>query len=153
DGTVRRWGLASQQEMPVGDAATGVVARSPDGAVLASVGAKGTIALFDSARGAALRTLAGNPARYVGLAFRPDGRTLAASGNDLSIQLWDVATGRLLRQWSWPKGKDPHTNANDLAFSPDGRILATAVFRANAVILWDTATGERLVQLVHESVR
>jgi RNA polymerase sigma factor (sigma-70 family) len=153
DGTVRRWDLASGREKPVGEAANGVVAQSPDGAILASEAAKGAIELRSATSGAPLRTLSGNPAGFARLEFSPDGAVLAASGNNLSIQLWQVSTGRLLRQWSWPKGKDPHTDANDLAFSPDGRILATAVFRDHSVFLWDTATGEQLAQLPHQMVR
>lgn len=37
--------------------------------------------------------------------------------------------------------------ATRLAFSPDGRLLATASFRTNAIKLWETATGRELRNL------
>jgi len=37
--------------------------------------------------------------------------------------------------------------ATRLAFSPDGRLLATATFRTNTIKLWETATGRELRDL------
>ena len=37
--------------------------------------------------------------------------------------------------------------ATRLAFSPDGRLLATATFRSNTIKLWETATGRKLRDL------
>jgi RNA polymerase sigma factor (sigma-70 family) len=151
DGSIRRWDTATGQQKPVTtDAATGTSAWSPVGGVLAWEGDGGVLHLGDAATGKKLRTLAGNPAGFSRLTFSPDGATLAAGGNDLSVQLWQVASGQLLRQWSWPKGKDPHACVNDLAFTPDGTMLATAGFRSQEVLLWDVRTGARLARAPHE---
>ncbi|MBI1918109.1 MAG: WD40 repeat domain-containing protein [Planctomycetes bacterium] len=156
DGTVRRWDVATGKERPVADSYSGDVrvACSPDGARLASAGGA-TVHVWEAATGKRLHALEGNPAGVSALAFSPDGRTLAAGGG-LSAHLWDAATGKLLRQWSWPKGPDPHACVDDLAFTANGRTLATVVSRAHPtgqVLLWDTPSGRELGRLLHAEVR
>lgn len=71
------------------------------------------------------------------IAFSPDGRTFAR-GHITSIGLFSAATGEKLR--NLPGG------ARSLAFSEDGRFLASA--DANGRIhLWDATTGAKLLQL------
>jgi WD40 repeat protein len=153
DGSIRRWDTSTWKEKPVvTDTATGTMARSPTGSTVVWEGDGGILHVGDAATGKKHRTLIGNPAGFSDLAFSPDGSILAAGGNDLSVQLWDVAAGKLLRQWSWPKGKDPHTCVERLAFTPDGKLLATASFRSHEVVLWDVQTGERRGRVPHEEV-
>jgi RNA polymerase sigma factor (sigma-70 family) len=83
------------------------------------------------------------------VALSPDGKRLAASSADRTVQLWDVASGRVLRSF---KGhvQAPHY----LAFSPDGKLLATGSggvlgqgSELDGLRLWDTATGKELAKL------
>jgi RNA polymerase sigma factor (sigma-70 family) len=154
DGTVRRWEVASGKELPVADGYSGgvAVAFAPDGTRLASA-SDAPIHIWDASTGRRLRVLKGDPAGTTYLAFSPNGRTLAAGGVGLTVHLWDAATGNLLRKWHWPKGKNPSAYVDNLMFSPDSRVLATAVFRANQVLLWDVASGQRQLSLNHEMVR
>jgi RNA polymerase sigma factor (sigma-70 family) len=153
DGSIRRWDTTTWREKLVTpDTATGAVARSPAGPIVVWEGDGGVLHVGDATTGKKHRTLTGNPAGFSDLAFSPDGSILAAGGNDLSVQLWDMAAGKLLRQWSWPKGKDPHTCVERLAFTSDGKILATVSFRSNEVVLWDVKTGERRGQVQHKEV-
>jgi WD40 repeat protein len=123
------------------DSAQGVasLARSPDGATLATGGYDGLIRLWRFADGSAIRTLGetGGPAWTV--AFSPDSRTLASAGEERAVRLWDVASGALRHRLTG------HTlNIWTLAFSPDGTRLASGSFD-RTVKLWDPAGG-RLVR-------
>jgi len=133
---------------------------SPDGRTLTSAGTDGTIKLWDAASGQLQRTLNGHFGDVASVAFSPDGRTLTSAGTDGTIKLWDVTSGRLQRTLT-PAGTDDTINkpwnvtsgrlqrtltgqSNDfafVAFSPDGRMLASAGFHGIAK-LWDAASGE-----------
>jgi WD40 repeat protein len=74
------------------------------------------------------------------VAFSPDGTTLSARSADGTIYFWDVATGRLDPDRIVDAGSEGSPNCL-LAFSPDGRTLATASTWADAVILIDVKSG------------
>jgi serine/threonine protein kinase/dipeptidyl aminopeptidase/acylaminoacyl peptidase len=70
--------------------------------------------------------------------FSPDGSILASGEMDGRIRLISLATGGI-REIPAPAGR-PETGA--LAFSPDGRLLATGHSASDGKIrLWDVATG------------
>lgn len=71
------------------------------------------------------------------LAFSPCGRYLASGTwwkkglEQMSIHLWEVATGENVHTfWGHP------TDIHDLAFSPDGELLASGSYDAT-ILLWD----------------
>ena len=130
------------------------VAFSPDSKTLAV--ADFGVHLFDTATGKLKRRLGEEPkgdtaARHPDLemtacravAFSPDGKLLATGASRWNKQgLWNVATGEYLRPLLLPK-KEP---IDDLAFSPDGTILAAAVAE-DYVQLFDPTTGNHLNRL------
>ncbi|MEV0665726.1 protein kinase [Actinomadura luteofluorescens] len=75
------------------------------------------------------------------VALTADGRTVAAGGLDSTITLWDAATGRVLRtikKTGW---------VSALAFSPDGRSMASSCSTPGLLLVWDAATGRLRVNV------
>jgi WD40 repeat protein len=62
---------------------------------------------------------------------------LAVGVIDGTVRLLDVKSGNIVQVLKYPGETDIH----DLAFSPDGKYLATGG-RVTAVILWDVTSGE-----------
>ncbi len=137
--------------------ASATISFSPDGRILASSSGFGApITLRDTNTGQELRALKTQFSVSVySMAWSSDGRRLASAhwgmkGNiadpkaadsfsmddiTFSIKLWDAQTGNELN--SLPG----HSNfVNTLAFSRDGRLLASGSFDST-IKLWDTTTG------------
>src|SRR5262249_2739905 len=58
------------------------------------------------------------------------------------VTLWDVGSGEVSRSW-----QGPQSGIYGIAFSPDGRFLATGGNeRDSSVIVWERATGGKLAQ-------
>jgi Tol biopolymer transport system component len=98
------------------------VAISPDGRMVASCGADGSIVLLDAASGQELRTLTGHRDEVGQVLFSPDGQRLASLSNDGTVRLWDVATGEA--ELTFTHG-DP---VFYMAYSPGGRWIAYSTY-------------------------
>jgi WD40 repeat protein len=148
DGTVKVWNVATGASAGTltGHAdQDSNLALSPDGKVLAvsTASARGfaTVKLWTVATGTLTTTITGNGAAY-SLAFSPEGGTLAiantlAAGKryDNPIRLWDTASGHDAGELAG------HSNGIEaLAFSPDGRLLASGGSGQNPVRVWNLAS-------------
>jgi WD40 repeat protein/serine/threonine protein kinase len=105
------------------------VAFSPDGRTVAGGKNSRTIELYDVAERRRTRTLFGHEHLVDLLAFSPDGSLLASCAWDGRVILWDPATGQVNKQF---KLGPRDSQIQHIAFSPDGRHLATA--NANGTI-------------------
>jgi len=80
---------------------------------------KGTIKVFDVDSWEVQNDLT-SECMYCALAFSPDSRRLASAGNS-GVSVWDLAARKKVATISPPFGGSPA-----LAFSPDGKLVATA---------------------------
>lgn len=149
-GRLQRWDLAGGREMegPAIEHPGGrIVAISPDGILLATMGTDGCARLWNSHTGALRRTLPGAANPNSGwftpfMAFSPDGALLAtAAFHEGVLRIWEVDSGALKHTLRLAE------YVRCLAFSPSGEHLAipTDHFR----IAWIAMPAGSLVS--HES--
>lgn len=80
------------------------------------------------------------PGMVSAVAFDAAGRTLASAAD--TGQLWDMRSGQESKRFT-------HTDhLNDIAFDPEGKLLATAS-RDRTARVWDAAGGEEVARLMH----
>jgi WD40 repeat protein len=127
------------------------MAFSPDGEQLAWGGGNGTVKVWDRRTRKVMQTIPAHSESVVSVAFHPDGKHLASRSMDLTVKVWDLmATGQPV----WTERCNltrTFGSAHTIAFSPDGRQLAAAVWSPDfptegVVKVWDWKN--RL--LVHE---
>ncbi len=81
-----------------------------------------------------IHTLEGHTSTVSSVVFSPDGKKIASAGG--TVNLWDVATRQKIATFG---------GGREVAFSPNGRILATGV--SKTVKLWDVATQRTIATL------
>ncbi|MGW0576517.1 nSTAND1 domain-containing NTPase [Streptomyces sp. NPDC002920] len=118
------------------------VAFAPDGRTLAIPGPGDTVRLWDTASGTARATVtAGHHGQGMKVALSADGRTLVTSSNsDPTIRVHRLPADPPQTTLPGPAG----TSIGDMAFSPDGRTVATVRQGPpgrGSVQLWDAGTG------------
>lgn len=142
DGPILLWSVNSEREPLSVNTKQGLVnalAFSYDGKLLATGGSNCTIKLWDFGSMKELTTLIGHKDMVFSVAFSPKGNLIASGGNDRMVKLWDSSKGRTVSTLH-------HNGAvSDVAFSPDGKTVATTVGISSSdsvnnqarVFLWD----------------
>jgi WD40 repeat protein len=119
---------------------------SPDGKTV-FVGTRDGLSIWDPVAGKEVHTF---PNVWgVRFAFSPDGKTAAALGTGTQddphgalLHVWDLASGTPRAAATAARG---HLHeVESLAFSPDGRILASACPGDRSVRFWDVSTGREM---------
>ena len=155
DGSVRLWDADTGLELHalVGRAVVPAeIDLTGDGRLLAVAGSDGRVRLWDLTVGQQLRSLPADFGRGAMVRFRPDGEVLATAGGG-GIRLWsmvDSAEPPEILQAAPPAddsraggGRDGGPSGGALAWSADGRLLATGT--GEALTIWDER-GSRLVR-------
>ena len=101
---VRLWDVATHRQIGAPLLGHGgmvySVAFSPDGKILASGAADGTVRLWDVASHRQIGvSLLGHSGVVYSVAFSHDGKILASGAADGIIRLWDVATRQMTGSW------------------------------------------------------
>jgi len=149
DNTIGIWDVATGKRLsaaPGHETSITSLAFAPDSRSLASGAWGGTAYVWDLKTGKPRHQFRDHHITVASLAFNPDGAILASgdgqagfcAGSDkVDVRLWDLSRGQLQRQFTAHR-----VGVCSLAFSPDGKALATAgldeYFR-----VWDPATGRQ----------
>lgn len=176
-GDIRFWDASNGQllrTIPAYGYGVGVLAISPSGDLLASSGAElGSTAtgaalgsqyikLWSVATGELVRQLAQATDEVTDIRFSPDGTLLLTGQRNGSVRLWSVADGSVVRDLAagrqYIEGAMSNYLGNSVAFSPDGKLAASAGVdwtvtesHTGAISFWSVQDGSlkaRLLSLV-----
>ncbi len=157
DSNIRSWDVEQQRQLPLpsGIRASSVVTISPDGKLIAYVDDNSNVHLVDARTGDQRQVMSVDKMELSVLRFSANSSILACGGSlgdQVQVVVWNVADGKQQQLFHWDKGRDPHSQVEALAFTPNGTHLVVAVFRQDSISAWDLSNGQRVAELKHERV-
>ena len=138
------------------------VAFNKDGTQVASGCHDGKIRIYDLVKGALLKEINAHPTANATViyqvAYSPDGTKIVSCGIDNSLKLWDANSGALVKEFKAHKAKDfekgHQDSVFDVAFSPDGKFLASGSAGLECVIkIWNVADGTVVRDLANPQLK
>jgi WD40 repeat protein/tRNA A-37 threonylcarbamoyl transferase component Bud32 len=121
------------------------VAFAPGAARFATADMQGNVTIREASNGRARRALAGTGSAVVGLALAPGREKVALATADCALWLWDPADGQRVEL-----GRGDGV-AEELVFSPDGRMMAAG--RGATIKVWDTTTRRECAEVAGDPGR
>jgi WD40 repeat protein/DNA-binding SARP family transcriptional activator/energy-coupling factor transporter ATP-binding protein EcfA2 len=162
DHTARVWDVATGRVAAILRGHTGPVVRlafSPDGRRLATASWDGAARVWAIGSATAL-TVLHHPGPLAAVAFSPDGTHLAVAGGMRAdflvgeMRIWDLASRRQVLRLRTPPFTTKRLIAviSDVAFSPDGSLLATTGGLGDGTVrLWDAKNGRQVGAPLYQS--
>src|SRR5678815_4140005 len=124
------------------------LAFTPDGRFLISGSLDQTVRVWEMASCKQVFELKGHKRSVAAIALSPNGRIVASAGGSQSypievadphqIRLWDIATGEQVAALS-----GHNEDVSSLAFSPDGKFLASGMYDTTALV-WEVPAAAQL---------
>lgn len=112
-----------------------------DGNLVAAIGDKSGVQVVDTATKELQYRLEATE-KILAVTVSADDKRIAGSDESGAVWLWDIKTRAVLHRL-----EGHHKSTVRMAFSGDGRLLATASSNEQQVLLWDVATGQRTAEL------
>ena len=126
-----------------------VATGSPPGSIVS-----GAVTVFNTASGALEWSAPCHGNAVLAVAYSPNGASIASGGNDSWLRVWNAVSGKLIQQHEVPT-----IRISTMAFSPNGKLLATALepdalaSLSYNVVVFDFIAWKKLQTLVGHRAR